>query len=133
MDSNVPFIIFAITVPLLLRFMADRWDRSRIATYVQERGGEVLDTAWQPFGRGWFGERGDRIYEVTYRSRAGATHVASCKTSMFSGVYFSEEHVISPRVPDAPPPAVLSAINALKRENEQLKREVERLRRLAGE
>ncbi len=133
MDSNAPMIAIALTFVILLRVVADRWDRSRITTYVQERGGEVQDIAWQPFGRGWFGERGDRIYEVTYRSRDGATHEASCKTSLFSGVYFSEEQLIAPRVPDAAPPALRSALTSLQTENEQLKREVDRLKRLAGE
>ncbi|MBI5820615.1 MAG: zinc ribbon domain-containing protein [Verrucomicrobia bacterium] len=72
-----------------IRLIKDRLDRSRIADYVEQGGGSVVRIAWNPLGRGWFGERGDRIYEVTYRTRKGKTVTATCKTSMFSGVYWT--------------------------------------------
>ena len=72
-----------------LRVLVDKLDRSRIRAHVRLSGGEVLDISWCPFGRGWFGEKGDRIYEVSYRTKAGKTVTATCKTSMFSGVYWA--------------------------------------------
>ncbi|WP_411280810.1 hypothetical protein [Gemmatimonas sp.] len=88
MDSSSIGIIFVIALFAVgFRLLADRWDRDRIQQYVAERGGAVNDITWQPFGRGWFGEKGDRIYEVEYTDRDGASPSASCKTSLFSGVY----------------------------------------------
>jgi hypothetical protein len=121
---------FIIVIPLLaigFRLLADRWDRERIQQYVAERGGSVNDIAWQPFGRGWFGEKGDRIYEVDYTDRDGASHSATCKTSMFSGVYFTDDRTTS----GVKPLAITRAdreIATLERENQRLRAEIERLK-----
>ena len=49
-------------------------DKDRITAYVQERGGRIVSINWAPFGRGWFGEKNDRIYEVVYYDREGQQH-----------------------------------------------------------
>jgi len=79
----------ALAVWLSFRLLKDRLDRARIADYVKQGGGVVARIVWNPLGRGWLGERGDRIYEVTYRTRDGKMVSATCKTSMFSGVYWT--------------------------------------------
>ncbi len=79
----------ALGVWLGFRLINDRLDRSRIADYVEQGGGSVVRIAWNPLGRGWFGESGDRIYEVTYRTRKGKTVTSTCKTGMFSGDYWT--------------------------------------------
>ena len=76
---------------LAFRVLVDRLDRSRIRSHVCASGGQVLDITWSPFGRGWFGEKSDRVYEVTYRTKTGKTITASCKTSMFTGVYWASD------------------------------------------
>ena len=127
MDTgNIGFIVIIALFAIAFRLLADRWDRSRITQYVAERGGTVNGVTWQPFGRGWFGEKGDRIYEVEYTDREGASHSASCKTSMFSGVYFTDERTTS-----AMPPRALTGadreIASLERENERLRTEIQKL------
>ncbi len=72
-----------------IRLLCDFLDRSRIKDYVKQQRGTVIRILWNPFGRGWFGERGNRIYEVVYRTPKGKTVTATCKTSMFSGVYWT--------------------------------------------
>jgi hypothetical protein len=72
------------------RFWCDRLDRARIAEYVREHGASVVTIAWNPLGKGWFGSRSERIYDVTYRTRKGKTVTATCKTSMSSGVYWTD-------------------------------------------
>ncbi len=127
MDSgNIGFIVLIALVAVGFRLFADRWDRSRIHEYVAERGGTVNGITWQPFGRGWFGEKGDRIYEVAYTDRDGASHSASCKTSLFSGVYFTDDRTTS----GVQPLAITRAdreIASLERENQRLRAEIERL------
>ncbi len=83
------WLIGALALWLVLRLIEGRFDRSRIADYIAQGGGTVVRIEWNPFGRGWFGERKNRIYEVTYRTRQGKTVTATCKTSMFSGVYWT--------------------------------------------
>ena len=83
------FICLAIALAVGWRILADHLDRSRIRNEIAARGGEVLDIRWSPFGRGWFGERSNRIYEVTYRTTNGKTLTATCKTSLFAGIFWS--------------------------------------------
>lgn len=126
-NANSGFVFLVILAAVGFRLLADRWDRDRIQQYVAERGGSVNDIAWQPFGRGWFGEKGDRIYEVEYTDRDGGSHSASCKTSLFSGVYFTEDDAM----PRTRPTAVTGAdreITSLESENQRLRAEIERLK-----
>jgi hypothetical protein len=126
-NGNIGFIFIIVLFAIGFRLLADRWDRERIRQYVAERGGSVNDITWQPFGRGWFGEKGDRIYEVEYTDRDGASHSASCKTSMFSSVYFTDDRTTS----GVRPLAITRAdreIATLERENQKLRAEIERLK-----
>lgn len=88
------FILF-IGVGLMIRLFAGSMDGDRVEVYVRERGGRLLEKTWAPFGKGWFGEKDSRIYEITYLDRDGNTHRATCKTSMFSGVYFTEDNIVA--------------------------------------
>lgn len=85
----IAFIGFIICIWLL----SHRLDAERIKEYIESRGGKLLESTWTPFGRGWFGERGDRIYRVRYLDINGNEHNASCKTSMWSGVYWTEDYI----------------------------------------
>jgi hypothetical protein len=116
----VPLVIVAI----LLRLLAGSMDRARIRRYIESQGGEVLRCSWSPFGPGWLGEKSDRLYEVRYRDRQGNEHRAACKTSMLTGVYFSEDHVVRPA--ERPPGP---RVESLEEENRRLRQEVARLRR----
>src|SRR5687768_1769302 len=84
------FIIGAIVVWFLARAM----DSNRVKEYVEARGGKLLQKRWAPFGKGWLGEKSDRIYEVRYLDKDGNVHQASCKTSMWSGVYWTEDRIV---------------------------------------
>ena len=126
MEGAGIFLIVAavIVIGVLIRLMAGGADHERIRAYVAERGGTVDSINWAPFGRGWFGEKSDRIYIVRYTDSSGDEHEASCKTSLFSGVYFTEDHIVSAsrRTRDKDDP------DALRAENERLRDELRRLR-----
>jgi hypothetical protein len=114
----VPLVLVAIVA---IRFLADRADRTRIRADVEGRGGEVIDITWKPFGRGWFGEKSDRVYLVEWLDDVRRTHTSWCKTSAFSGVYWTEE--------GAPSGGPARELDALRDENRRLRAELERLRR----
>jgi len=77
----------AIGVRIVMHFV----DKNRIKDEVEARRGRVVSISWNPFGRGWFFEKGERHYDVTYIDRhSGDTVTAACKTSMFTGVYWAE-------------------------------------------
>jgi len=86
------FIVFVL-VGIGLWVASMSMDKDRIRAYVEDRGGRLVSVNWAPFGRGWFGEKNDRIYEVVYYDREGNQHWATCKTSLFSGVYWTEDRV----------------------------------------
>ena len=88
--GQVLVAVLAIALAIALRLAVDRLDRNRIRADVERTGGQVLDISWNPFGPGWFGSR-ERIYDVSYRTLQGATVNATCKTSMFSGVYWTQQ------------------------------------------
>lgn len=98
-----PILIIGVIV---LRIFADYLDRQRIRDHVEGSGGKILNISWNPLGRGWFGSRNERIYEVHYRAKNGRTVEATCKTSMLSGVYWTSDSAPSdfmdmPETPDA--------------------------------
>ena len=78
-------------------------DKNRIKDEVETKLGRVVSISWNPFGRGWFFEKGERHYDVTYVDRSGETVSTSCKTSFFTGVYWAE----GPRISE-PPPRLMS-------------------------
>lgn len=66
-------------------------------------------------GPGWFGEKSDRIYEVSYRDQEGSVHKAFVKTSAWSGVYVTEDRIVEHSTAAAPP------VRNLEEENRELK------------
>lgn len=95
------FFIFAIIIAVLVRLAAGSFDGNRVEDYIRSMGGTLLDKSWDPFGPGWFGEKESRIYQIVYRDRAGYIHRAHVKTSAFSGVYLTNDHIIQhpPQLP----------------------------------
>ncbi len=125
MGTGLGIFVALVAVATLIRLAMGGIDRSRVRSYVESRGGRLLDARWAPFGPGWFGERSDRIYEVRYLDKDGNEHVAHCKTSMWTGVYFTEDRVVG-RSSETDSGA--SAMDALEVENRLLREELERLR-----
>ena len=127
-----------IGLPLIIRVAAGQVDRRRIEEDVRSRGGYITDIRWRPFGPGWFGEKESRIYQVEYVDREGSRHQAYCKTSLWSGVYFTQDQVIGipkPKIPLTPPTTRWGTTREaeLESENRELREELERLRKQAEE
>jgi hypothetical protein len=118
-------IIGMIFVALIIRLIAGGMDYDRVDAYITERGGRVIEKHWNPFGTGWFGEKNARIYNVRYQDAAGNIHEATCKTSMLGGVYFTQDEIVS----KVSRPDASSREAQLERENEQLRRQLEDLKR----
>jgi hypothetical protein len=94
MESILGIAFVALLLALLFRLIAGGFDADRVEAYVKERGWELVDRSWDPFGPGWFGEKDARIYRIVYRDTEGHTHRAHVKTSMFSGVYLTNDEVV---------------------------------------
>lgn len=118
-------VVLVVVLALVIRLASGSWDRDRIRQYIDQRGGQVVDIQWAPFGRGWFGEKGDRIYEVQYKDADGIQHLATCKTSMWTGVYWTEDKAVTAKPQSAPEQTEVSQLRA---ENERLRQELERLK-----
>lgn len=92
--SGSAIFLLVIAVMVLIRLLVGRLNHNRIREYIAGRGGRVLDIQWNPFGPGWYGERDSVIYSVRYKDEKGNVKEADCKTSLFSGVYFSNEKLV---------------------------------------
>lgn len=92
-DASTFFILIALA--LSFRVAMHFVDKDRIQREIEGRSGRVVSISWNPFGRGWFFEKGERHYEVIYIDRSGATLSTSCKTSLFTGVYWAEGPTIA--------------------------------------
>lgn len=129
-EQMTPLILISLFVALAVavRLFAGALDGDRIRSYVESQGGQVLRKQWTPFGRGWFGSKNERIYEVEYRDAEGDVHEATCKTSVLAGVYFTEDRVVQ----RAQVPAEPASRAELEDENRRLRAELEQLKRDRG-
>lgn len=97
-------IAMLVIVGIILVAVAVWWtrslDRERIATYLTTKGAAVDSIKWKPFGAGWFDDRANAVYHVTYRDRKGAVHMAYCKTGIFTGVYFTDDTIVASLAPE---------------------------------
>lgn len=93
MEPTFLIILFAV-LAIGFRLFAGSFDGERVERYLRDRGCELIDKSWDPFGPGWFGEEDARIYQVVYRDREGRVHRAHVKTSLMSGVYLTNDQVV---------------------------------------
>jgi hypothetical protein len=121
MGAALIVALIVILVAIVARLAAGGLDRQRVQQHIAERGGKVLEVTWSPLGPGWFGERSDRIYAVRYLDGDGNEHRAYCKTSMFTGVYFAQDGIVTRGAmqPD-------SKARLLEEENQRLREELAR-------
>ena len=75
-------------------------------------------------------EPGLFTHSMGYLDKDGNEHEAHCKTSMWTGVYFTEDRIV--KYADRPAPPMAPAENTLEAENRRLRQELERVRRLQG-
>lgn len=90
-SDNLPiWIILIVVVPaaIVYRVLAGRADRDRIQEDIESRGGKVLDIDQNLFAPGWFWSGNQRGYDVKYETTDGKVINSTCRTSMFSGVYW---------------------------------------------
>jgi hypothetical protein len=106
-----PFILCIILLAIIIRVIAGGFDGERVEQYIRSIGGELMDKSWDPFGPGWWGERNARIYQIIYRDREGCVRRAHVKTSLFSGVYLTNDVIIE----DAPSPSIEEEKKQLRR------------------
>lgn len=111
-----------IALAVVTRLIAGSIDGNRVEHYLRERGWELVDRSWDPFGPGWFGEKDSRIYQIVYRDQQGNLHRAHVKTSMFSGVYLTNDRMVQATDHPQPPHE-----NALIEENCRLRQRIAEL------
>jgi hypothetical protein len=122
MNGGVAMLVLvALLIGLVVRVLAGSLDQDRVQQYVESRGGKLLTARWAPLGPGWLGEKSDRIYQVRYVDAQGNEHEAHCKTSLWTGVYFTQDSIVKPAGPQRD-------VAALEEENERPRRENEELR-----
>ncbi len=116
-------MILLILLVIVIRLLAGGMDHDRVRQYIASQDGRVLDVQWAPFGPGWFGEKSDRIYQVRYLDKNGNEHEAHCKTSLLTGVYFTQDQIVK----HANQPTGWEA-ESLEEENRRLREELKKLK-----
>lgn len=88
MDNLIFVILVAVILAIAIGLgkITENSDRQRIREHVEGSGGKVLSIVRQ-YLWGWRGSR-DRAYLVTYKTHDGRSIIASCRTSLFRGVYW---------------------------------------------
>ena len=122
-NPNIFFLIIAFVI--VTAFISNYLDKDRIKGYIKEKGGEIVSIEWKIFGKGWFGEKGERIYFIVYKDKYGREFQAWCKTSMFSGVYFTEEKLTDNKNNNK---IKRPSYDQLEKENEKLKEDLEKIK-----
>jgi hypothetical protein len=85
--SIVLVAVIATAVIVSWSLMA-KFDQRRIRENIEAHGGRVIEIL-----RAWgLGGRNDRSYEVSYITARGGHVKATCKTSMWNGVYWVSNH-----------------------------------------
>lgn len=120
-EGTFGVVVAVILVAVVFRLLAGGLDGERVDAYFARRGCKVVDRSWAPFGTGWFGERDARIYEVVYVDEQGSTRRATVKTSMFSGVYLTDDRVV-----ESAPGGAADDVALLRAENERLRAELDK-------
>jgi hypothetical protein len=129
MDAGFPFFLLLIPVAFAiaigLSVVVGSMDRERIRSYIESRGGKIIETTWAPFGPGWFGGSRESTYHVRYRDHEGNIRGAYARTSMWSGVYFTEDSIVQ----FVKAPIDEEVVESLEEENARLRAELDRLKR----
>lgn len=122
-ESFLPLVLLVAVIALAARLIAGGFDGDRVEAYVRKRGWELVDRSWDPFGPGWFGEQDSRIYQIVDRDERGDVHRAHVKTSMYSGVYLTNDEIVERAAPDT------SAVEVsdLEKENARLRERIAEL------
>lgn len=88
------YVVVPCVVGLALLYVSEPFDVRRIRRNLRGRGATLLRCRWSPWGPGWFGTDAERIYEIRYRDGNGRIHQATVKTSVFGGVYYTEDEMM---------------------------------------
>lgn len=120
-------LVGVLAVIIFIRLKAVSMDEERMKAYFQERGGKLIHSDRDEDAQSLLGKPKFRIHWIRYEDRDGNLHVARCKTSMFSGVYLTDDKIIRYGKPHEASPTALADLQA---ENQRLKDEIDRLQRL---
>jgi catechol 2,3-dioxygenase-like lactoylglutathione lyase family enzyme len=91
-----PYLILflAAVIVFFIRSLAGGMDRGRVEEYLRRRGAKLISASGEPLGKGWLGVKSDRIYRVLYVDAEGQERSAICRSSIWSGVYFTEDQPV---------------------------------------
>ncbi len=68
-------------------------DKDRIQSASVQKGWQDVVVSWCPFAPGWFFEKGERNYLVSYRDENGNPRQRYCKTGLLTGVFWRDENI----------------------------------------
>jgi len=88
---NAGFMLLILVGAIAIRIGLHFLDKKNILLAAELKGWREIEVVWAPFAPGWFFEKGERHYQVTYADPTGRWHEVYCKTSLFTGIYWRDE------------------------------------------
>lgn len=85
----VLIIICVVGIRVALHFV----DKDRIQSAAVQKGLKDVVVSWCPFAPGWFFEKGERHYVVSYRDGNGNPRRRYCKIGLLTGVFWRDENI----------------------------------------
>jgi len=89
--DGVLIFIGLVGFVILIRIFLHSIDKSNISDAASAKGWTNVDIRWAPFAPGFFFEKGERHYYVTYTNKDGKRGGRYCKTSLLTGVFWRDE------------------------------------------
>ena len=74
---NLAVLLWVLLAAIAFHIVMHFVDKNRIKDEVETKLGRVVSITWNPFGRGWFFEKNERHYEVTYINRCRFANVTN--------------------------------------------------------
>ncbi len=90
---NALTAILAVLALVGIRIGLHFLDVYNIRHVAERKGWEDIQVRWSPFARGWFFERGERHYCVSFIDEQGHWRQEDCKTSQLTGVFWRDPEV----------------------------------------
>lgn len=84
------FVLFAVVAVFCIRVALHHVDTRRITEAAEAKGWQGVRVDWAPFAPGWWFEKGERHYQVSYRDEEGLPAERYCKTSLMTGVFWRD-------------------------------------------
>ncbi len=98
-DGAIPLLAIVPGILILLAIIAGRIvlariDAQRIASYISQEGGNILNTRWTPFVSHVKAKMAERLYRVRFLDRNCHEHLATFKSGGKKRIFVAHDEIV---------------------------------------